>query len=388
MRRPHRPTVLGLVVIVLSAACASARHDVTANSAPSGRPSLATSLATSLVTADATWAAVVMGGSAATHDNFWQLFVRTAASPHWRLATPPGVADNGGLILASLGKSLVSGFRPSQDLTFSPLATTINHGRSWQPERPFDAALADVPDALAAAPGGDRLLALSSRGAAELAATGSSGWAKLTDRKALAASPAGRRCRLSGLTAVSFTLSGTPLLGGTCLRPGAVGIFAVTGQTGYAAGPALPPSLAGPAVGVLRLTSTGSGNLALLVTGTAANATVLAGWTGDGGAHWALSPPLALGGTRVRSSGFGAGGSAWLILSSGRAETLSGRGAAWRPLPPLPAGTAALAAGPAGSFDALATHGTNLTAWRLDQHATTWRAAQTINVPIQYGSSG
>jgi hypothetical protein len=44
-----------------------------------------------------------MGGSAAEHNNFWQLFVRPAATGKWRLATPPGVASNGGLVVASPG---------------------------------------------------------------------------------------------------------------------------------------------------------------------------------------------------------------------------------------------------------------------------------------------
>ncbi len=381
MRRSLWPTALGLAVIVLGAGCASATHEVAAAAAPSSPPALETSLAT----ADATWAVVVMGGSAAEHDNFWQLFVRATGQPRWKLATPPGVADNGGLVLAGLGRSLVTGFLPSQGLRFSPLATTSNDGRSWQASKAFDAGLADVADPLAAAPGTGRLLALSSAGTAELSATRGSGWAKLADTRTLAASQPGRRCRISRLTAVSFAPSGTPLLGGACQRPGTVGIFAATGRTWHAAGPALAPSLAGHAVAVLRLTGSGTANLALLATATA---TVLVARTRDGGAHWALSPPLSLGGAHVRSAGFGTDGSAWLILSDGRAETLRGPGAVWRALAPLPPRTAVLAAGPAGEFDALASRGATLTAWRLGPRATAWRPAQTINVPIQYGSSG
>ena len=44
-----------------------------------------------------------MGGSAADHNNFWQLFVRPAGTGSWRLVTPPGVATNGGLVVASPG---------------------------------------------------------------------------------------------------------------------------------------------------------------------------------------------------------------------------------------------------------------------------------------------
>ena len=58
-----------------------------------------------------------MGGSAAAHNNFWQLFARPAGSTRWKLATPPGIADNGGLVVADAGgRSLITAFRPSQYL--------------------------------------------------------------------------------------------------------------------------------------------------------------------------------------------------------------------------------------------------------------------------------
>ena len=54
-------------------------------------------LSTSLVTPQGTWAVAVMGGSAASENNFWQVFVRPAGASRWSLVTPEGVADNGGL---------------------------------------------------------------------------------------------------------------------------------------------------------------------------------------------------------------------------------------------------------------------------------------------------
>jgi len=51
-----------------------------------------------------------------------------------------------------------------------------------------------------------------------------------------------------------------------------------------------------------------------------------------------------MGGAQVGSSGFGPGGSVWLLQPGGRAETISGPGAAWHALAPTPAGTAVLAA--------------------------------------------
>ena len=197
-----------------------------------------------------------MGGSPA----FWQLFRYPAVGPRasgWSLVTPPGVADNGGLVLADLGgQSLVAGFRPSADLVYSPLAATADGGKTWSPGI-LDAALADVPDALAAGAGG-HLLALLKDGTAEesASATGTSGWSQLTSERALAAS-AGRACDLRSLTAIAFSASGVPLVAGNCARPGTAGIFALEGGTWRAVGPPLPPSLAGQAVTTLRLATSG-----------------------------------------------------------------------------------------------------------------------------------
>ena len=198
-----------------------------------------------------------MGGSAASHNNFWQLFVRPAGTGKWRLATPPGVASNGGLVVASLGAgSVVAGFRPSQDLSFSPLATTHDNGTAWTPGL-VDAALADVPDALAAAPAGGRLLALLTSGQAELSGPSGTAWTRLATRRALAASAAGSRCGLGSLTAAAFSPSGVPMLAASCARPGTAGVFAYAGGTWHPAGPTLPATYAHQPVTVLRLTTTG-----------------------------------------------------------------------------------------------------------------------------------
>src|ERR1700728_4891691 len=104
-------------------------------------------LSTSLVTAQGTWAITVMGGSAASENNFWQVFVRTAGASQWSLVTPPGVADNRGLVAAGPPASLTVGFRPSQDLLFSPLAASTDAGRTWT-QGLLDADLADTQDAI------------------------------------------------------------------------------------------------------------------------------------------------------------------------------------------------------------------------------------------------
>ena len=124
----------------LLAGCGSQRAAVT-SPAP---PTVTVPLGTSLVTAQGTWAIAVMGGSAASHNNFWQLFVRPPNASRWSLVTPEGVADNGGLVAAGASASLVVGFRPSQDLSYSPLATSTDTGKNWTPGL-LDADLADTP---------------------------------------------------------------------------------------------------------------------------------------------------------------------------------------------------------------------------------------------------
>ena len=197
-------------------------------------------LNTSLDTAAGTWAAVVMGGSAAQDNNFWQLFIRPVGSTRWKLVTPPGTADNGGLVLAGGGRALVTGFRPSQDLTYSPLIQTSDGGAAWTALNPLDAALASTPDALAVKPGSGEMLALLDRGPAEETAPGATTWSTLASPASVAATPAGRRCGLQALTAAAFTPAGLPVLAGTCTRPGTVGIFTPGNGTWQAAGPAIP----------------------------------------------------------------------------------------------------------------------------------------------------
>ena len=84
--------------------------------------------------------------------------MRPDGASRWSLVTPPGVADNGGLVAAGGGTSLTVGFRPSQNLAFSPLATSTDAGQNWTPGL-LDAGLADTPGAIAVASSG-RTLAL------------------------------------------------------------------------------------------------------------------------------------------------------------------------------------------------------------------------------------
>ncbi|MGH3159828.1 MAG: hypothetical protein ACRDNF_25085 [Streptosporangiaceae bacterium] len=76
------------------------------------------------------------------------------------------------------------------------------------------------------------------------------------------------------------------------------------------------------------------------------------------------------------------------MLANGTGESLADPAAPWRPIPaPPPARAVALAQPPSGGLDALTADGGQLTVWRLSPDGTGWAGAQTINVPIQYGSS-
>ena len=390
----------GAAAAAVAAGCLLAGCSSAEVPAPAPAPSATAPLATSLAQAGGrAWAIVAMGGSAADDNSFWEVFTRPLGSSQWALVTPPGVADNGGLVAAvpSAAQGLDVAVRPSQNLTFSPLALTGNGGKTWHTGL-VEASVAAVPDALAL--GGARMLVLLGDGAIDQAATSgtawpsaSAAWTRLAAPGAIAGSAAGRDCHVTALTAVSLTAAGTPLVGASCARPGVTGIFTPAGDGWQAAGPALPGTLASQPVKVLRLTAgDGAGTMALLQSGTGDSASLLAAWSADG-THWTVSPPLGLNGAQVLSSGAGLGATAaWVLLSGGRAATIAGptapsaAGAAWRPLPAPPHGTAVLAPGPGGALDALAVSGGSaLTVFRLTAGA--WQQTQAISVPVQLGSS-
>jgi len=388
-RAGSRRAALTLTLAVLAAGCGSSAARPPATRPPAPVP---LSLATALTSAGTAWATIPMGAPSGPNQ-FWQLFTLTGTSGRWTLRTPPGIATNGALILAGPGRqTLITGIRPSLDLGFSPVTATQDGGGSWT-SLPPEPGFANVPDALAATPG-PRLIALDTDQAVHATASPQAGWSVLTSGKALAATPAGRRCGLAGLTAVAYTPAGSPLLAGTCARTGTAGVFARQGGTWQLAGPALPAVLSGRPVRVIRLSQAGGRDVALLQAGTGAPASLLAAWTGDG-RSWTLSQPFGLSGSHAVSVSFGADGAVAVVLSGGRGVTISAPGdttsdpgAAWRALPPLPAWQAVVLALPAsGATDLLAAAGSVLTAWRLTGQPARWTKTQTVKVPIQYGSS-
>jgi hypothetical protein len=336
-------------------------------------------LTTSFTPADgASWTIVQMGGSAAQENNFWQIFIRPTATTTWHVATPLGVADNGGLVVASPGSgSLVTAFRPSQLLAYTPLAASTDNGAKWSPAGPLNGGLASAADALAAGPGG-RLIALTSGGTkAELGQRLGTTWTRLATVSSLNATSAGRACEVTGLTAAAFSGS-TPLLAASCGRPGTAGIFADTGGTWHAAG----PSLSGETVDVLRLAASGTGLVALLRASSGTSASIVGAWYSGG--RWTLSSPLQIGATKLGSTAIGPGGSIGVTWDAVKGATLAGPGAAWRTLPTLPKWAATLALGP--QVEVIAVNGQTFRDYELASGG--WNLAQTVHVQIPYGSSG
>ncbi len=375
MTAPGRMAAL-LGTAILAAGCGSATIRTQAQATPA-TPAVALTLSTAETSADGTWATVPMG---ATGPNlFWQLFRLPATGGSWSLQTPPDIATNGALVLAPRQGTLVTGIRPSLDLTYSPVTVTTDDGQAWTTLPPDD-GLANVPDALAAAPDG-HLITLDTDQQISVLSPGGASWTTLTSQHALAA----RGCGLTELTAVAYTSSGTPLAGGACDQAGVAGVFAYTSGAWQLTGPGIPASLAGQRIRVIRLTRTGSTDTAVLEAGTGS---VFAAWSSDNASHWTMSPVLKLGAAQPVSVSLGSEGAIAVALSSNRGQLLTGSGASWQPLPVLPLGRAVtLALTASGTTEALAADGSTLTVYKHTTGSASWVKTQVINVPIQYGSS-
>jgi hypothetical protein len=362
------------VACLLAAGCGTKPRPSASLPAPPAPPPLTTSFAA----ADgASWTVVEMGGSAAQEENFWQVFARSTAASTWHLVTPLGVADNGGLVVASPGSgSLITAFRPSQLLTYTPLAASTDNGVNWSPAGPLNAGLASAADALAAGPGG-QLIALTRGGAnAELGQRLGTTWTRLATVSSLNATSAGRACGVTGLTAAAFNGT-TPLIAASCARPGVAGIFADTGGTWHAAGPAT----SGDTVDVLALAASGTGLVALLRTTAGTSSSIIGAWYSGG--RWTLSSPLRIGAGKLSSTAIGPAGSIGVTWNGSKGATLTGPGKAWQTLPALPKSAATLALG--SQVEVIAASGQTFRDYRLASGA--WSLAQTLHVQIPYGSS-
>lgn len=344
-------------------------------------------LTSSTASADTTWATLAMGHLDDPLNTFWQVVALTAGRS-WELATPPGVASNGGLAVAVRPTSVLAGFGPSQFLRFSPLAHTADQGTSWDPGL-LPAGLARVPDALVQGDS-ESLALLRTYGGAVVVSTGDlSTWKPVTTARVLSRVPALSGCGIRSLTAVTLDADGRPLVGASCTRGGQAGLFAPS-STGWAsAGPGIPGVSRGPTE-VIRLDQTPAGTAALVSTGSGIGARLFGMWSTNGLRTWTVSAALALDGAALFSTGVtGAGGFVVAASGGGSAPTatlITPTASQWQALPALPSGTTSVTATPVGGFDALVPVQSTLSVYGLGSQG--WARVQNLRVDIQYGSSG
>ena len=356
--------------------------------APQPNPAFAMPLAGAVTAASTTWATVVMGRNDGNFDLFWQLFTMNPTTGRFALVTPPGVADNGGLMVGpSTSGSTLVGFGASQGLKFSPLALSTNAGKQW--------TTGGLPDALVAAPSviglssGTQALALVSSGGGQVLrrSGGLTSWNTLTTRTALAKTPAGQSCDIGSLEGVAFDSSATPVIGASCKRPDTPGVFVDSDRQWHLADIPVASSLVTDTFATVRLDS----HSALFAAVHQHTVHLVAAWAPTGNRPWSMSPALSVASTSdLLASGTGPGNTQFVVVRQGknvRALTVAGPGKEWTALPTLPARTATIAIEPGGGIDALSVDVTKLSVWNLDS-AASWTKTQTISVPIVFGSSG
>ena len=393
--RPHRRTRrLGLwaVSLITSATVVSACGSANEGAIGPIPQVVAASLATSLETPAGTWATVPMGHLDQPLNTFWQLFFRPPSASTWSdEASALAVATNGGLVLATNAKEpLTVGIRPTNYLGFSPLITTLN-ARSWTPANPIG-ALGDQPDALALSATGQGL-ALVSNGRTRKVLTSPDSllsWRTLVEERGLAGSPAGRRCGLASLTAVSY-LGSEPLIGASCTR-GTIGIFTEDRGTWRLLGHSLSSPLKASGAQVLGFERTTAGLCALVSVKVGRSAELIVTCATERQQDWRASPALKLAGTSdVISFGPTAGQGLFVLVSDpARRRSLAvigSRTLTWSHLQTPPSGTVTVAVSASGAVDALSVDDTLFSDWRLMRRSHRWQRIQQSRIPIEFGSS-
>ena len=386
-----------LVVVIVAVTSTSTSPSSNAPGTSSAAPAPA---AASVTVPGGSQVVVAMGHLDDPSNTFYELFDRSPDSTSWELATPPGVADNGGLIVGSApAGAQTAGFLPSAYLTFSVLARRSATADPWTPGS-VPGTLAAEPDGLATGTGG-QVAAVLDRPVPEVvtAGAGLTTWRRLTTVAGLARVPS--RCAVDGVTSVAISSSGTPIVGTGCTGSSTAGLFADAPSGGWTPlGPLTVPG-APSATTVLRLQA-GTAGLTALVEGSRGAATTLVAVWGAGGTGLSGSAPLAVPagwsvlGTSV-GGGRGRGVSVLLGSTVGpqrRVEAVDGPAAgsaggtvaAWAVLPTPPSGTTAVA-GIGAETDAFVPVGNRLTVWSITPSADGWTRASQQTVSLQYGSS-
>ena len=327
-----------------------------------------TPLATSVDTDSGVWAAVPMGQLSDPNNTFWQLFYRPNGGGVWAdHIAATATATNAGVNVGAAGTELVAGVQAAEHLTFSPVVRTDDSGKSWR-DGLLPAALARMPQALAAGPSGEAAAIV--RGPRLLTAPASDLTVWTDSSATLRRSP----CAAARPNAVRW-VGDRFLVGATCSQPGVVGVLDLS--SGKLVGPSLPAGDGPVPVVALAGGSTGVGAL-LVVQGR-----WVAASAGPGFNDWTESAPLTVDPSAVKSVVAEDDGG-FLLLSDGALAEYR-PGGQWTELPAPPAGTATVARERGGRLSALVVNGTTLTDWELT--AGRWIPGPVLQVPILYGAS-
>jgi len=372
-RRWSRP-IAPLIAVFALTGCTSASHP----SQPQPTP-----LAASAASASGAWA-VAHVGAASGEESFWELLWRAPRGTHWKLITPPGVQDNGGLSITTAPEGLIAGFIPSKNLRFSPFASSRDEGRTWTPQV-LPAGLFPGPDSLADTANGGTL-ALLARHDGEVIAQPAAGGQSTPLVSAPMLARTASDCTLQAITAISLTPQGQPILGGPCKQPGATGIYTQEAGRWVTAAPPLPSNLRGDRTRLLRLTRARSSILALIAVHQSRHETLIVAWSDDGGARWSETQPLTLEhGGRLLGTGVGPARQMVVLAESPRGNSLwisEGASSPWRSLPTPPAGTTTVVVRGDRDIEAFQARGRTLVNWQLQVTQQQWHPAAAIHVAL------
>lgn len=397
--RRRGPTA-GLLALTAVVAAGCGPHPVVSTPASPDLHAVAPALPTAVTTSDATvWATLPMGHLGNPLNTFWQLLESPNGATGWTDdSTATATATNGGLILSAAGSRLSAGVIPSQGLTFSPLISSTDGGRTWTGGL-LPGGLAPEPSALAVSDSGDgiALLGPSHPGnPAEVVTTPTPGlltrWDHLVDQSALGDSLGGYQCRPTALDAVGWV--GTQALVGTSCAGSTAGIFvrAANGTWSLAATDATALN-GSQATQVLEVEPITTGVVALVAgdrPSSAGSDPVSVLWDRSGTPGWQAGPALALPDEdTLQSAVVGPNGAVGILerAPTGGLHLFEEQGptGTWTPIAAPPAGTSTIAFGPSG-LQALAAQGGHLRVLGLSP-AGSWTVTDSLQVTIEYGSS-
>ncbi len=353
MLRHCRVRAAVLVGIVLAAAAAAGCAGPSRASSPPPRVTTPALMPLSVGVAEngVSWATVQTGGPS-VGGRFWQLLAEDQATGTWRVVTPPGVADNAGLVVTrATDGTITTGFVPSDLLKFSPLAMSTDGGAHW--------AQALLPAGLA--PEADGLAAL----------------------------PAGRRCGLTCLTGTTGLPGGSVLIAGDCSRPGQLGLFGNASGSWEAIDPGLPLPVSEGKQSVLGLISSGTGTSALFEVAIRHSQLLIPAVLPAGKTSWSYYPGsfslfqsmTVKGGSIASVSGSPEG--VWAVTLRGRRGLASGYAGRVRPQESkpfsVPGPDATVVASASGGFTALVPGLSSIAVWQRSASGA-WQRTQTIDV--------